>query len=114
MSGLPVNNYSHTNAFKYNIQPNLTAQTPVYANTGNIERHNFENSQRYAFPYASKTAVQNNARVVEPQNVFGRKFIQYRDPYIDLNPQGMFNQTQPKPTAYVMTTKPIIKKYNVV
>lgn len=114
MSGLPTTNHHYTQAFRYNMQPNLTAQTPLASQTGNMERHNHEYFQRYSTPYSSKTNIFDNSRTVMPQNVFGRQFIPYSDPYVNLNPAGMFNQTLTNPISYSMTTKPFVKKYNVV
>lgn len=112
--GLPTSNRHYTQAIRNEIEPNLTRITPLESHTGTLERHNEAYYSRYAAPWSAKTNIFDNSRTIEPQNVFGRKYIPYRDPYIHLTPAGMFNQTQPKPLSYSMTTKPFVKRFNTI
>lgn len=112
--GLPTSNRHFTQAFRDNIQPNLTQQLSLESHTGTLERHNETYYNRYTPPWSAKTSIFDNSRTVTPQNVFGRTYIPYNDPYVHLTPAGMFNQTQPKPLSYSMTTKPFIKRFNTV
>jgi hypothetical protein len=112
--GLPTSNRHFTQARRDEIDPNLSRCTPLESHTGTMERHYEAYLDRYAPPWSSKLNIFDNARTVEPQNVFGRKYIPYRSDYVNLNPQGMFNQIHQKPITYAMTTKPIPKRYNTV
>jgi hypothetical protein len=112
--GLPTSNRHFTQTRRDEIDPNLSRITPLESHTGTMERHYEAYLDRYSPPWSSKLNIFDNARTVEPQNVFGRKYIPYRDDYVHLTPAGMFNQTQPKPLSYSMTTKPFVKKFNTV